>query len=1653
MLPLLSNSDQTIVDAAADALAHGMAMHGDNMEKNITRLCALYIESYPTSYDEKSNEEPQSLLNSPPLAAPKLADQKSIKPISSKPKKKITISTGLPKKSTKKSSRGSSSIAALTTTKKKTSSKKVLAALKSKPKERKLDQDFLAAQFKPTTKSDVCVEKDSPDKITVRRGVLQAIASIADTSVGIQLELSVMKLLVSFLSAFSLADANIRVRDEARNTTRDVVAINGGSEDAIAFLLPHFETVLSSGKADLRSLGSLNLDKVIQNVTASDRRKEGVVVALGSVALHLKDEENADKIDSTIDMLLDALGTSSEAVQSSVALCLSKLMKKGRARDRIESILEGLLKRCLLGKKVAIRRGGAYGISAVVKGSGIASLKKYGIVKQLEEAITDGSSESKEGALFAIQQLCGRLGLLFEPYVIVLLPSLLKAFSDSSAPVREAASNAAGSIMSRLSAHGVKLVMPAVLSAFDEPEWRTKQASIHMLGAMSHCAPKQLASCLPKVVPKLTEAFSDTHPKVKASAEEALDEISNVIRNPEISSISKILLKALTDPALGTIRALESLIETEFLHAIDAPSLALIVPVIHRGLRDRLATTKRFGALIAGNICTMINDPKDFVPYLSILLPDLKTVLLDPIPDVRSTAAKALGSLTRSLGEATFSDLRPWLIETFQSEVGTSVERSGAAQGLTEVLAAGGARLVEKVMREEILPLKSHPKASTREGVLWVLTFMPSSIGQSFAPLIDSSFPALISGLSDDSEPVRDVAMRAGRVMIRSHGKNHLDKILPSLEDGLWDEDYRIRCASLMLLGDLLSMLGGTKVVKSDVDTQEDIRQAERAQAQIAIALGPVKRRRVLSSLYIRRNDTAAVVRQNAVNVWKTVVSVTPRTLKEIMDVLVGQIVTGLASGIPDQTEVAGRCLGDIVKKLGDTVLPEIIPVLRDSLHSGDDQTRRGTCVGLSEVIACSSKEQIEKYLSIIVKAVQNALCDEDEGVRHMATSCFENLYNSVGNKAFDEVVPSLLAAMESSANDEVARSRAIVGLTGILSIRSRELLPYLVPRLLQKPITRNHADALASIAKVTSSSIQYFFSTIIPSLLSELANISDNDQCEEEKEREEAIRGCVRSIYGSVGESGVTRLVSEISEKCSNENETIRVESCWMIQVVVQERKDLMDFNEQIPIMLRELLNRLNDESAKVLKAVNSSFCALSKSVPAEELVKHVEFIRNLIAMIVSDARRRKGGVGDGEFLLPGINMPKGLDPFLPVFQRGILYGDANIRETSAAGLGELITLTAKKYLAGPSIIKMTGPLLRIVGDRNPSAVKVAIINTLGLILTKGGPALRAFVPQFQTTFVKALSDPSRQVRLQAIDALSFLMPLSTRLDPLIKELVSTSLGKGNITSVESAGAVTIQTAALEALAIVLKHGGKKAKLPDSIPSALEAGREMLEHEDEGIREAAAKVIGATCGLIEISETIEMLQETINSISTADPSDIKHGRAICCFHIFASGVEIGMTEELFEDTVNTILTLMTDEKGLVREAACQAVGALLGSASDYKLCLKKVKPTILKCMDTKESMEVLKSMAKGLSVAVRMNAAIFKGQENLQIIDFSLKNAMQGTQRVQVAFNHFLWIALDVGNGDSGLIQYTDLAMFDNAKSMRSLYSKVLVRIKSVDL
>ena len=220
------------------------------------------------------------------------------------------------------------------------------------------------------------------------------------------------------------------------------------------------------------------------------------------------------------------------------------------------------------------------------------------------------NASAREGGILAFDCLSQCLEKLFEPYVIHILPLLLTCFGDSSLPVRQATHDASKTIMHNLSGHMVKMVMPSLIKGLEEKAWRTKQGSIQLLGAMAWCAPKQLSTCLPTIVPKLIAVLADPHPKVHTAAEYALEEVGSTIRNPEVQQLVPDILSAIAAPAKNTVSCLDKLLESRFQNTIDPSSLALIVPVVHHGLKDRAGENKKRAARIVQNLCKLVNDPK-----------------------------------------------------------------------------------------------------------------------------------------------------------------------------------------------------------------------------------------------------------------------------------------------------------------------------------------------------------------------------------------------------------------------------------------------------------------------------------------------------------------------------------------------------------------------------------------------------------------------------------------------------------------------------------------------------------------------------------------------------------------------------------------------------------------------------------------------------------------------------------------------------------------------------------------------------------------------------------------------------------------------------------------------------------------------------------
>ncbi len=1334
-----------------------------------------------------------------------------------------------------------------------------------------------------------------------------------------------------------------------------------------------------------------------------DAKRRGCVVMLGSAAAHLPEADR--RIDSALDTLVATLSVPSESVQRAVSSCLPPLMKKRKVPSggdamgsKAGRVVSKLLDTMVHGDSYGDRRGAAFGLAGCVKGLGLGSLKSMGIVAKLEAAAESKVEQEREGAMLAFECLSQALGVLFEPYVIRLLPHLLRCFGDKADAVREAAGDAARVIMGKLTGHGVKMLLPSLLEGCSDINWRSKAASITLLGSMAFCAPRQLAAALPTIVPRVIEAFQDAHPKVQGAANGALADVGHVIRNPEIKQQSQAVLSALADPGKYTGPALDSLWNTSWVHTVDPPSLALLVPILRRGLTDRTPGAKLKAATIVGKLTSLVSDVAHITPYLPALLAPLKRCCVDSMPDVRSTAAVAVASLVTGAGEdtvaqayqqgraseiqsrkKTLSDaeaLQAALEEEDEALPGvvgwafrclaeglSTVERAGGAQALAEyMVAAGPTRLVE-ILQGRIMPLSSPPAGSSnavanKEGCLWTLAFLPSAMisqandGGAFAPLIPLTLPLVIAGLADDISSVRDVALKAGTVMVTQHAKKYAGELLPPLRSALFAENWRIRENSVRLLGELLVQIatgrsltqrgtdeygsaagggnanaeigdddegagaaaGDSKAArKAKAKKAREARAAKRAaeaaaaaaaaeeageeeddddlaeedeldeySAALVKAMGLDMRNEVTADIYcVLSGDSSSQVRQTALQVFKAFVPHAPRVVKQVLPALMNRLIGMLAADSAEHRSVAGRALGDVVHRLGDTVLPRVVPLLQQGLSADNPGVRQGVCLGLGEVISASYRSDLKEYMSTLLPAVQQALCDESVDVQVAAAQAFNTLQRVAGDEVLNAIVPALLHQLDSQQGTEGA-ARAMSGLRQVLSVRGDDVLPFLIPKLVSpQPLSNFQMRALAAVAEVTGDKIYAHFNTVLPPILSVLSgehtkgDRSDAGiQARLDGEAGTAAKTLVLSVHGQ----GVQWLVVELCNAIGGTSIPKRWVAAWLLDAFVTSSG--ADFVQQVPIMVKELIYKLVLDAHKpTLLAVVSALRGLVGTLGPVAMQEHLGFMRDCLRSCASEAKwaskssasaaaAAAAASGDGaaapkrdgsDYVVPGLSVPKGLDAFYPIYQEGLLHGGSAQRQLAATAVGELVELTDPKSLR-PYLVKLTGPLIRVVGDKHNAEVKAAILASLNTILAKGGDMLRPFLPQLSTSMVRCLQDPAAAVRRTAGDGLGKVMALSKRVDPIVNEVlnnIGTTMG----------GIKESMTAALKE---VLQHAGDKLT-PTMRGKAVEALLPLLVDVDDVVRAVAAAAAGAFLAHLSADEAQPVVDFINNTGGVAD--------------------------------------------------------------------------------------------------------------------------------------------------------------------------------------
>ncbi|KAI3330299.1 elongation factor 3 [Ustulina deusta] len=314
-------------------------------------------------------------------------------------------------------------------------------------------------------------------------------------------------------------------------------------------------------------------------------------------------------------------------------------------------VLEDLMAKLTVSKDAAATKDAAAALASFINGAIEDQATPTKTVEALKKQITNKKDAAlREKAAQAIQAIAqhSETSPNVEPYLVVLLPLVLAAIGDKITAVKNAATAAALAIIEALNPNAVKAALPPIVnSILTAQKWPEKMAALDCIETLVRTAPAQLAYRVPELIPVISESMWDTKKEVKDRAYKVMEKICELIVNRDIERFIPELIKCIAKPE-NVPETVHLLGATTFVTEVHEPTLALMVPLLDRGLAERETAIKRKAAVIVDNMCKLVDDPNIVAPFLPKMMPGLTKnfeTLADP--EAREKTKQALDTLVR----------------------------------------------------------------------------------------------------------------------------------------------------------------------------------------------------------------------------------------------------------------------------------------------------------------------------------------------------------------------------------------------------------------------------------------------------------------------------------------------------------------------------------------------------------------------------------------------------------------------------------------------------------------------------------------------------------------------------------------------------------------------------------------------------------------------------------------------------------------------------------------------------------------------------------------------------------------------------------------------------------------------------------------------
>merc|ERR1719277_313213 len=150
------------------------------------------------------------------------------------------------------------------------------------------------------------------------------------------------------------------------------------------------------------------------------------------------------------------------------------------------------------------------------------------------------------------------------------------------------------------------------------------------------------------LVSPVADLTCDIKKEVKTAAITCMTAICGCTGNKDLEPFLPSVIEA-AQSITNTHKCVEKLAGCIFVQNVETPALAIMLPVLSRGLSDKSEEVKRTCCLIVDNMCKVVEDPAAVVPVMPKLEPLVKSAV-EKIsdPEARSVAERAYGTMSKA---------------------------------------------------------------------------------------------------------------------------------------------------------------------------------------------------------------------------------------------------------------------------------------------------------------------------------------------------------------------------------------------------------------------------------------------------------------------------------------------------------------------------------------------------------------------------------------------------------------------------------------------------------------------------------------------------------------------------------------------------------------------------------------------------------------------------------------------------------------------------------------------------------------------------------------------------------------------------------------------------------------------------------------------